>query len=104
MTHLTYITQHLLPSWVRQWSCNFKIWSDLMTGNYEYYAVLEEDDPYQECYDWFWASINLDDILPKEFLESLYQMMDDIDTGVVKTYPAKDILRKLKEAADNAED
>ena len=66
-----------------------------MTNNYEGYALLEEDDPEQECYEWFWASINIDDTLPKEFLEHLYQMMDDIDTGKVKTYPADDILKRI---------
>ena len=95
MTNLEYIKQHLLPSWVQQWTCNFRMWADLMTNNYEGYALLEEDDPEQECYEWFWASINMDDTLPKEFLESLYQMMDDIDTGKVKTYPADDILKRI---------
>ena len=71
------------------------MWADLMTNNYEGYALLEEDDPEQECYEWFWASINIDDTLPKEFLEHLYQMMDDIDTGKVKTYPADDILKRI---------
>ena len=95
-----YITKHLLPSWVQQWTCNFRIWADLMTNNYEGYALLEEDDPEQECYEWFWASINMDDTLPKEFLESLYQMMDDIDTGKVRTYPAEDVLKRMKELVD----
>ena len=77
MSNLEYITKHLLPSWVQQWTCNFRMWADLMTNNYEGYALLEEDDPEQECYEWFWASINIDDTLPKEFLEHLYQMMVD---------------------------
>ena len=104
MTHFTYITDHLLPSWVQQWSCNFKHWADLMTNNYEGYALLEEDDPEQECYEWFWASINLDDTYPKEFLEELYQRMDDIDTGKVRTYPAEDVLKRLKELVDMEDD
>ena len=104
MTHYEYITQHLLRAWVQQWTCNFRIWADLMTGNYDGYALLEEDDPYQECYEWFWASINIDDTLPKEFLEHLYQMMDDIDTGKVRTYPTEDVLKRLKELVDDMED
>ena len=95
-----YITKHLLPSWVQQWTCNFRIWADLMTNNYEGYALLEEDDPEQECYEWFWASINMDDTLPKEFLEYLNQMVDDIDSGKVRTYPADDILKRMKELVD----
>ena len=100
MTHLKYITDHLLPSWVQSWTCNFRMWADLMTNNYEGYALLEEDDPEQECYEWFWASINMDDTLPKEFLESLYQMMDDVDTGKVKTIPAEDVLKRMKELVE----
>jgi hypothetical protein len=103
MTHLKYITDHLLRAWVQQWTYNFRIWADLMTNNYDGYALLEEDDPYQECYEWFWASINIDDILSKEFLEELYQMIDDIDTGIVKTVPAEDVFQKMKEIVDDME-
>ena len=73
-----------------------------MTGNYESYALFEEDNPYQECYEWFWASINLDDTLSKEYLETLYQMMNDIDTGIVKTIPAKDVLNRLNELVNES--
>ena len=100
MTHFKYITDHLLPSWVQQWTCNFKIWADLMTSNYERYVLLEDDDPYQECYEWFWSSINIDDTLPKEYLEGLYQMINDIDTGIVKTIPAEDVLKRMKELVE----
>ena len=97
MTYLTYIKDHLLRAWIQQWTCNFKVWSDLITNNYETYANPYSENPEQECYEWFWASINIDDTLTKEFLESLYQMMDDIDTGIVKTIPAKDVLKRLNE-------
>ena len=100
MTHFTYITDHLLRAWVQQWTCNFRIWADLMTGNYDGYALLEEDDPYQECYEWFWASISIDDTLPKEFLEHLYQTIEDIDSGKVKTYPMEDVLKMFEEGVE----
>ena len=45
-----------------------------MTGNYVDYALMWYDDPYEECYEWFWTSINSDDTLPKEFLEYLYEL------------------------------
>jgi len=63
------------------------MWSDLMTENYENYALLKEDDPFQECYDWFWTSINLDETYPKEFLEYLQEMVDRIDRGEEKLIP-----------------
>ena len=100
MTYLTYITEHLLPSWVRQWTFNFKVWSDLMTNNYEPYANPYAESSAQECYEWFWSSINMDETLPKELLEGLYQMMDDIDTGIVRTIPADKVLSRMKELVD----
>ena len=93
MTHFDYITKHMLPGWVESWTLNFKIWSDLMTNNYEGYALLGDHDPEQECYKWFWKYINIDDILPKEFLEELYQRIEtywgieDIDSSKVKPIP-----------------
>ena len=97
MTHFKYITDHLLRSWVQQWTYNFQMWADLMTNNYEGYANPYGESPERECYEWFWASINMDDTLPKELLEELYQRMDDINTGKVRTYPAEDVLKRLKE-------
>ena len=75
-----------------------------MTENYDNYTVYEEDNPSQECYDWFWAFINLDDTLSKEYLETLYQMINDVDTGTVKTIPAEDFLQRLKEFVDDTDD
>ena len=69
---------------------NFKMWRDLISGNYEGYALMPDDDPYQECYEWFWTSINMDECLSKEFLEHLQQMVEDIDAGKVKTYPMEE--------------
>jgi hypothetical protein len=74
----------------------FRIWSDLMGGNYKDYALLKEDDPESECIDWFWASLNEDDVYDKEFLEYLMQMADDVMTGKVKTYPMEDVMEDLK--------
>ena len=101
MTYFTYITDHLLPAWVQQWTYNFRIWADLMTNNYEAYANPWCESPEKECYEWFWSSINMDDTLSKEFLEKLYQRIEDIDTGKMKTYPADDILKRLKERVDS---
>ena len=91
-----YIFTHLIPTWFQSFGDNFRMWSDLMTGNYENYGLLKDDDPYQECYEWFWASINLDETYPKEFLEYLMQMVDDIETGKVKPVPfTKDMFDDL---------
>jgi hypothetical protein len=70
----------------------------LITGNYKDYALMWYDDPYEECYEWFWSSLNIDDTLPKEFLEHLQQMVDDIDSGRVKTVP---FTREMFDEIDN---
>ena len=100
MTWPQYIFQHLIPTWFFSFRSNFRIWSDLMTSNYESYALLKDDDPFQECYEWFWCSINLDDTYPKEFLEYLQQMVDDIDSGKVKTYTLEEVKDLLNEEED----
>ena len=86
--------------WREIWN-NFKMWRDLISGNYENYGLLEDDDPYEECYQWFWTSINMDECLPKEFLEHLQQMVEDIDAGKVKTYPMEDVMKELEELLED---
>ena len=58
-----------------------------MTDNFEGYALLKTDDPYKECYDWFWTVLGEDEVYPKFFLEELMQMANDVATGKVKTVP-----------------
>jgi hypothetical protein len=84
---------------------NFRIWADLMGSNYENYALPRTvEDPEQECLEWFWTSINEDDVYPKEFLEYLLQMMDDIDTGKEKLIPMdEDFINRLKDLTDGVE-
>ena len=60
------------------------MWLDLLTGNYKDYALLPTDDPFKECYEWFWGSLGDDDTLPKQFIEELMQMMEDIESGKEK--------------------
>lgn len=82
----------------------FRIWADLMTSNYENYALMKEDDPETECVEWFWASLNEDDVYPKEFLEYLMQMVDDIETGKEKLIPMnEDFFDRLKDLTDGVE-
>ena len=86
-------------AWMTGWQSiggAFRIWCDLMCSNYEGYGIFKDDDPEQECMDWFWVSVIADDVYPKEFLESLIQMADDVKTGKVKTYPlTQDMFDKL---------
>jgi len=79
----------------------FRIWADLMCSNYKDYALPRTvEDPEQECIEWFWGTLGEDEVYPKEFLEYLLQMVDDIDTGKVKTYPMEDVMKELEEWAE----
>lgn len=91
--------EYILLSCIQQgwYNCwySFKNWADLMGNSYQDYALLKTDDPLEQCILYFWDSLE-DDIYPKEFLESLMQMADDVKTGKVKTYPmTKDMFDKL---------
>jgi hypothetical protein len=86
--------------WREIWN-NFKMWRDLISGNYENYALLKQDDPFQECYEWFWTSINMDETYPKEFLEYLLQMVEDIDTGKEKTYSFDEVMQELRDSLES---
>lgn len=85
--------------WMTGWQSinhSFRNWADLMTGNWSDYALLNSDDPFDECYGCFWSYLGDDDVYPKEFLESLMQMSEDVKTGKVKTIPfTKDMFDKL---------
>jgi hypothetical protein len=89
--------------WMTGWqsiSMTFRIWSDLMTSNYDGYALMKEDDPETECVEWFWASLNEDDVYPKEFLEHLMQMVEDVELGKVETYPMDEVMERVKKWSD----
>ena len=82
---------YVFHCWMTGWrtiSSNFRVWADLMGSSYENYALPRTvEDPEQECLEWFWVGLNDDDVYPKEFLEYLMQMVDDIKTGKEKVYP-----------------
>jgi hypothetical protein len=80
------------------------MWRDLITENYKPYKLLKSDNAEQECYDWFWSSINLDETYPKEFLEYLLQMVDDIDSGKVETFPlTEDLFDRLEDLVEDVD-
>lgn len=93
--------------WMTGWQTlgsTFRIWSDLITSNYDGYALLKEDDPESECIDWFWASLNEDDVYEKEFLEYLMQLADDVETGKEKVYSLdENFFDRLKDLVENVE-
>lgn len=84
--------------WYNCWYA-FKNWADLMGNNYQEYALLASDDPLEQCILYFWDSLE-DDIYPKDFLESLLQMVDDVDTGKIRTYPMEDVMSDIMKGLD----
>ena len=86
--------------WMTGWQSiggAFRIWADLMGSNYQDYALPRTaEDPEQECISWFWGTLGEDEVYPKEFLEYLLQMVDDIDSGKVKTYPMDEVMEEMK--------
>ena len=93
--------------WMTGWQSirmTFRIWANLMTSDYDGYALFKEDDPEAECIEWFWVSLNEDDVYPKEFLEYLMQMVDDIETGKEKVYPMdEDFFDRMKDLVKDVE-
>jgi hypothetical protein len=89
--------------WMTGWQSirhNFITWMDLVwfEDNQKHYTLLKDDVPFEQCYVEFWFSLNDDDVYPKEFLESLMQMADDVETGKVKTVPfTKEMFDKLND-------
>ena len=87
--------------WMTGWQSikhSFQNWGDLMTGNWKDYGLMFYDNPYESCYDCFWSYLGEDDTLPKEFLEHLQQMVEDIETGKEKLIPMDDVMNRLNEA------
>lgn len=64
-----------------------------MGNNYQDYALLVSDDPLEQCILYFWDSLE-DEIYPKHFLDSLLQMVDDIETGKEKVIPVDEAFMK----------
>ena len=78
----------IIQGWYNCWY-SFKNWADLMGDNYQDYALLVSDDPLEQCILYFWDSLE-DEIYPKHFLDSLLQMVEDIETGKEKLIPMDD--------------
>lgn len=78
-------------------SYSFRNWADLMGNNYQDYALLDSDDPLEQCILYFWDSLE-SEIYSKDFLESLLQMSNDVKTGKVKTIPfTQNMLNELED-------
>jgi len=83
--------------------CSFCNWADLIGNSYQGYGILPEDDDLEWCNDYFWDSLQ-DDIYPKEFLEHLMQLADDVKTGKEEVIPLdEDFFDRLKDLVKDVE-
>ena len=93
-TTLNWWEYYIGHCWMTGWQSiryNFLMWQDLMSGNYEVYALPRTaEDPEAECINWFWATLGEDEVLPKSFLEYLMEMAEDVRTGRVELSPLDD--------------
>lgn len=75
-----------------------------MTDNFADYSLLQEDDPFEECRGWFWATLGEDEVYPKEFLEYLQDLCDRIDRGEEEVVPLDlDQMRRIMELVEDVE-
>ena len=107
-TTLNWFDYYFSHCWMTGWQSigdAFSIWQDLMSGNYEVYALPRTvEDPEAECIDWFWATLGEDEVLPKSFLEYLMQMAEGVRTGRVETVPLdEDFFDRLKDLVKDVE-
>jgi hypothetical protein len=88
--------------WYNCWYA-YKNWADLMGNNYQDYALLKTDDPLEQCILYFWDSLE-EEIYPKEFLEHLLQLSDDVRTGKEEVIPMDEVfMDRLKELVKDVE-
>lgn len=90
--------------WMSGWQSirsTFRIWTDLLSGCYDGYALLPEDDPLTECLGWFWGTLGEDNTYPREFLEYLHQLCEDVMSGKEKLIPYESFDEMMEELNDH---
>lgn len=100
MNYFQYYVQHVIPTGLRSFYHAFRNWADYVTGNYDNYAVTDAQDPEEECRDWFWTVLGEDNVYPKDFLDSLYELVAQIERGEAKLIPFDDLDTLLEESTD----
>lgn len=79
---------------------NFRTWMDLVwfEDNQIDYALLKDDDPFEQCYLCFWYDLNDDDTYSKEFLEHLMELAEDAMENSDKLIPlSHDLMDKIQD-------
>jgi hypothetical protein len=87
MNYFQYYAQHVIPTGLKSFNYAFQNWADYITGNYKDYISDLTEDPEADCRDWFWSVLGEDNVYPKEFIEYLENMVEQIDQGEIQTIP-----------------
>lgn len=97
MTKFEYYVHHAIPTGWQTIRGAFIAWRDLVSGNWDGYALLDDEDPFQECYGWFWQLLGEDNVYPKAFLEHLQELVQKIDNGdeVLISYEIESTVKEL---------
>lgn len=106
MSYFEYIFTHCIPTGFNSFRYAFYFWIRLMQGDTSDYDYRKKkfNDTDEELFQMlrtdFWWELE-DDVLPKQFLESLYEQVEDIHSGKVKLYTIDNIDDLLNENYDD---
>lgn len=83
-----YIFTHCIPTGFQSMYSAYINWMDLVwfSDNHQYYTILPDDDPFEQCYLYFWDELQ-SEVYPKEFLEGLMKMSHELKIGKVEAVP-----------------
>lgn len=104
MNLFDYYWHHAIPTGWQTIRSAFVAWKDLLSGNWEKYALLKDDDPYTECQAWFWLLLGENNVYPKDFLEHLLEIVERInhpdfykDSNLINFESMDDLLRSSED-------
>lgn len=95
ISNIEYLWICISQGW-HNFACSFRNWGHLMGNNYEGYGLLPQDDALECCMWYFWDSLE-EGVYDKEFLEYLYQLVEDVNTGKEKVIPFDNLDDLMKE-------
>lgn len=92
MSNLDYYFNHCIFTGINSFKRAIRTWIDfVLLENYGNYILLEDDDPFTECRAAFWNDITESDVLSKEFLKYIQDIVSRIDSGEEKLIEFKSL-------------
>ena len=106
MSQWEYIFGYCIPTGFQTMRHAFINWMDLVwfVDNQKDYALLRDDDPFEQCRLYFWDELQ-EEVYPKEFIEHLYELSDQVHRGEVELIPFdQDMFEQLEDLIGDIED